>query len=54
LFNVRAGVSTKNFELYFWGRNLGNQQYIAYAYDFGAVHLGDPKTYGITFRASFK
>jgi len=53
LFNVRAGVSTKHFDLYFWGRNLGNQQYIAYAYDFGAVHLGDPKTYGITFRASF-
>jgi iron complex outermembrane receptor protein len=52
LLNARAGVSTKHFDLYFWGRNLGNKKYIAYAYDFGAVHLGDPKTYGITLRAS--
>ncbi len=52
LFNIRAGVSTKHFELFFWGRNLGNKKYIAYAYDFGAVHLGDPKTYGVTLRAT--
>lgn len=48
LFNVHAGVSTKHFQLFFWGRNLNNKKYIAYAYDFGAVHLGDPKTYGVT------
>lgn len=52
LFNIRAGVSTKHLELFFWGRNLGNKKYIAYAYDFGAVHLGDPKTYGVTLRAT--
>ncbi|HEY1871459.1 MAG TPA: TonB-dependent receptor, partial [Chitinophagaceae bacterium] len=52
LVNTRAGISTKHFDLFFWGRNLGNKKYIAYAYDFGAVHLGDPKTYGITLRAN--
>lgn len=48
LFNVRAGITCKNFELMIWGRNLANKKYISYAYDFGAVHLGNPKTYGIT------
>ena len=52
LFNVRAGIYVKNFGLFFWGRNLGDKKYIAYAYDFGAVHLGNPETYGITLRAS--
>jgi len=51
VFNVRAGIAAKHFELFFWGRNLSDEKYIAYAYDFGAVHLGDPKTYGITLRA---
>ncbi|HEX5154388.1 MAG TPA: TonB-dependent receptor [Parafilimonas sp.] len=50
LFNVRAGIAAKHFELFFWGRNLSDEKYIAYAYDFGAVHLGDPKTYGVTLR----
>ena len=53
LFNVRVGISSKNIDLFFWGRNLGNKKYIAYAYDFGAVHLGDPKTYGISVAAKF-
>jgi iron complex outermembrane receptor protein len=53
LFNVRAGAAYDRFELMFWGRNLGDQHYIAYAYNFGATHLGDPRTYGVTFRANF-
>ena len=52
LFNLRAGISSKHLELFFWGRNIGDKKYIAYAYDFGAVHLGDPKTYGVTLRAN--
>ncbi|HEY5406162.1 MAG TPA: TonB-dependent receptor [Ginsengibacter sp.] len=48
LFNFRAGVSSKHFDLFLWSRNTGNKKYIAYAYDFGAVHLGDPATYGTT------
>lgn len=53
LLNIRFGISSKYASLFFWARNLGNKRYIAYAYDFGAVHLGDPKTYGITVSTSF-
>ena len=53
LLNVRIGISSKHIDVFFWGRNIGNKKYIAYAYDFGAVHLGDPKTYGVTVAAKF-
>lgn len=53
LLNTRFGISLKQTSLMFWVRNLGNKKYIAYAYDFGAVHLGDPKTIGITFSTAF-
>ena len=53
LFNTRFGVSFKKIELMFWGRNLADKRYIAYAYDFGAVHLGNPKTYGLTLMTRF-
>jgi iron complex outermembrane receptor protein len=53
LFNVRAGAAYDRFELMFWGRNLGDEHYIAYAYNFGATHLGDPRNYGMTFRVNF-
>lgn len=52
LFNARIGFSAKYFSLFAWGRNLSDKKYIAYAYDFGAVHLGDPKTYGVTLRVN--
>ncbi len=48
LFNSRAGITAKRLSLFFWLRNMGDQRYISYAYEFGAVHLGDPRTYGIT------
>ena len=51
--NARAGISTPHLELYFWERNITKTKYIEYAYDFGAVHLGDPNTYGVTLRTSF-
>lgn len=53
LFNVRFGISTKRIDLFFWGSNLFNKKYIDYAYDFGATHLGNPKTYGVSIRANF-
>jgi len=53
LLHTRFGIASKHAELYFWGRNLTDQRYIAYGYDFGAVHLGDPKTYGITLIGKF-
>ena len=52
-FNARIGFSSKLIELYVWGRNLANKKYIDYAYDFGASHLGNPKTYGVTLKVNF-
>jgi iron complex outermembrane recepter protein len=48
LFNAKVGLTAKHYGIYIWGRNLGDQKYISYAYDFGGVHLGSPITYGIT------
>jgi iron complex outermembrane recepter protein len=53
LLNARLGVATKHFDLFVWGRNLTNVKYISYAYDFGATHLGNPKTYGVTVKVKF-
>jgi len=52
LLNTRIGLKIKHAELYFWERNMTNVKYIGYGYDFGAVHLGNPSTFGITFKAS--
>jgi iron complex outermembrane receptor protein len=48
--NARVGVSGKHLELFVWARNLTATRYIEYAYDFGAVHLADPRTYGVTVK----
>ena len=53
LVNIKAGVTFKWFDVYCWMRNLGNKKYIEYAYDFGAVHLGNPKTFGVTVSVAF-
>ncbi|MEO6329446.1 MAG: TonB-dependent receptor, partial [Ginsengibacter sp.] len=50
LLNTRFGITSKIYEIMFYGRNLAGKKYIAYAYDFGGVHLGDPKTYGISLK----
>jgi iron complex outermembrane receptor protein len=53
LINARLALAYKKAELSFWGRNLTDKHYIGYAYDFGAVHLGDPRTYGIGLGVKF-
>ncbi|KAA9038187.1 TonB-dependent receptor [Ginsengibacter hankyongi] len=53
LINLRVGVSSKYCDLFLWSRNTSDKKYIAYAYDFGAVHLGDPATYGATLSYKF-
>ena len=53
LFNARAGVSTKHFDVFVWGSNIANKKYVDYAYDFGAVHLGNPGTYGVSLKTNF-
>jgi iron complex outermembrane recepter protein len=53
VFDGRVGVSTKNYGLYLWGGNLFNKHYIDYAYDFGASHLGNPRTFGVSLMGRF-
>ncbi|HVW97341.1 MAG TPA: TonB-dependent receptor [Mucilaginibacter sp.] len=53
LLNARLGYSTDCFDIFVWGRNITDKKYIDYAYDFGASHLGNPKTYGATLRIKF-
>ncbi|WP_214229109.1 TonB-dependent receptor [Pedobacter sp. B4-66] len=53
LFNAKVGVTNKRFDVFFWGRNLTNKTYVDYVYDFGAAHLGNPKTYGISLIGRF-
>ena len=52
LLNARFGVNIKRVDVFFWARNLSDTRYISYAYDFGGIHLGEPKTYGVTVRGS--
>ena len=53
LVNARLGVEFKHAGLFAWARNLGDKKYISYAYDFGGIHLGDPRTYGLTLSVAF-
>jgi iron complex outermembrane receptor protein len=53
IFNAKFGVAAKNFEVMLWARNFGDKRYVSYAYDFGAIHLGDPRTYGVTLTGKF-
>ncbi len=53
LINASAGLNIKNIIIQGWIRNALNQKFISYAYDFGAVHLGDPSTFGCTLLYHF-
>jgi iron complex outermembrane recepter protein len=46
--NIRVGIKSRKYALHGWVRNLTGEKFVDYAYDFGAVHLGDPRTYGFT------
>lgn len=48
LHNGNLGVSYKDVDIMIWGRNIFDTRYISYGYNFGAVHLGNPATYGVT------
>ncbi|MEY4628229.1 MAG: hypothetical protein RLZZ595_555 [Bacteroidota bacterium] len=47
ILNLRSSFRTNHFDLSVWARNLTGTKYIDYAYDFGAAHLGRPRSYGI-------
>lgn len=53
LFNGHVGLSYQDWKMTFWGRNIFEEEYISYGYNFGAVHLGDPGTYGVTLSVTF-
>ncbi len=46
LLNAKVGVTQGDWEVNFWARNILDENFIDYAYNFGASHLGDPATYG--------
>lgn len=48
LVNARAGIAGRRWGLHLWARNLTGNTHIAYGYDFGVVHLGAPRTWGLT------
>jgi iron complex outermembrane receptor protein len=48
LVNSRVGIAGNRWSLHAWGRNLTGRTYVSYAYDFGAVRLGNPRTWGLT------
>jgi len=53
IINASIGVQKGDIQIKYWTRNLTNQKYISYAYDFGAVHLGDPTTSGLSIAIKF-
>jgi iron complex outermembrane receptor protein len=53
IINASLGVQMGDVQIKYWTRNLTNQKYISYAYDFGAVHLGDPATSGLSIAIKF-
>lgn len=53
IYNTRIILSTKHWELSGWTNNLLNKVYIDYAYEFGATHLGNPRSYGGALKIMF-
>jgi len=53
LFNARLGIANKRYSLFLYANNIANKYYVDYAYDFGAAHLGNPRTYGVSLSVNF-
>lgn len=53
LFNARLGVQKGQIGIGLWARNIFDARYIDYAYNFGAAHLGEPSTYGLSVKFDF-
>ena len=54
LLNAAIDISIPKLSIKFWCRNLTDIKYISYGYDFGAVRLGDSKTFGVTASLKLK
>lgn len=60
MWNARMAYATANdqWEVAFWGRNLGNEEYLVYAFDlsdfgFQELMLGTPRTVGLSVDFKF-
>lgn len=53
LVNARIAVEKGPVSLAVWARNVLDTRYVDYAYNFGAAHLGEPATYGLSVRLGF-
>lgn len=60
MWNARIAYATANdqWEVAFWGRNLGNEEYLVYAFDlsdfgFQELMLGTPRTVGLSVDFKF-
>lgn len=53
ILNLNAGVAWKKISLSVWSKNVTDTRFIDYAYDFGAVHLADPGTWGVGVAFNF-
>ena len=51
--NAKFGVVSDTMELTFWAKNIFDETYIDYAYNFGPSHLGNPATFGVTAMYKF-
>jgi iron complex outermembrane receptor protein len=53
LVNASMGLNVNKISFEIWSKNCFNQNYIAYAFDFGAIHLGNPALFGVTLTTKF-
>jgi iron complex outermembrane receptor protein len=48
VFNARMGLRGRRLGIHAWVRNMTGRLHVDYAYPFGAAHLGNPRTWGVT------
>ncbi len=52
LCNANVGITKGHVSVGFWAKNIFNTLYVDYAYNFGAAHLGNPATFGVSVKAT--
>ncbi|MEL6917018.1 MAG: TonB-dependent receptor [Bacteroidota bacterium] len=56
ILNGRVGLTTKNFDLFLWGKNITDETYFSYGFGvsgFNNAAFALPQTYGATLTAKF-
>ena len=56
LLNGRMGLTSKNYDVFLWGKNITDQKYFTYGFGYNnltGASFGLPLTYGITLTAKF-